>query len=377
MIKIETHISGEVLNIRSGRPVADGLAIEVAGIVRTSGSGRITVNGVPAHVSDGKFQASVVLTKTETDLVARLESADGCFEDRIRVVWDRCSRRRYRFAIDDNIFFPREIARDNPKSLFDCQYLDGLRSLNRRYGTKFILNMFYATPNGDFTLDKFPSKYKGEFSDNAEWLSLAFHGYSEFPDRPYQNSSREKLAADYDLVATEIIRFAGEAAYSPCTLTHWAMVPPENWSVLTERGTRVLSGFFVPDTGSSYTGDGESISANLKGDGYDINYCMDNERSAFLSRHDLIKDFDSGLLFSRCDIVCNNTPPEQAEKILLPLMAEPATSEIMDIITHEQYSWPFYKNYRPDHFARCEAVIRFCADNGYAPVFFHREFEGL
>jgi hypothetical protein len=377
MVKIETHISGEVLNLRNGCPVPDGLAIDIGGSVKNPTLGRITVNGVPVRISGNKFQVSVILRDTETDIVASQELANGRFDDRIRVVWDRSSHRRYRFAIDDNIFFLREIANTNPKSLFDCPYLDGLRSLNRRYGTKFVLNMFYATHDGDFTLAKFPDKYRGEFSDNAEWLSLAFHSYSEFPVRPYQRSSRKKLADDYDIVAGEILRFAGESAYSPTTVTHWAMIHPENWGVLAERGTSILSGFFVPNTGSSYTSDGESISADIDGNGYDINYCMDDARSAYLSRHDLLKDFSSGLLFSRCDIVCNNTTVEKVEATLRPLMLNPATSEIMDIITHEQYFWPFYKDYRHDHFARCEATIRFCSDNGYAPVFFHKEFATL
>jgi hypothetical protein len=132
----------------------------------------------------------------------------------------------------------------------------------------------------------------------------------------------------------------------------------------------------VPNTGSSYTGDIESISADLAGDGYDVNYCMDSERSAFLSRHDLIKDFDSGILFSKGDIVCNNTPPEMADGVLRPLMNDPSTAEVMDLITHEQYFWNSYFNYRPDHFARCEAAIRFCSENGYEPVFFHEGMAG-
>ncbi len=376
MIKIISPINGEVLTHRNGRLEDGGLIIKVCGRIEANGETLVFVNGVQATISNGEFHASVKLTDVETDIKVCLGSPSSPVEQKVRVVWIRDSRPRYRFAIDDNIFFLRDLCRERPTSIFDHFYLKGLRELNRRYGSKFVLNMFYTTTEGDFSLKQAPDCWRGEFNDNADWLSLAFHAYTEFPDRPYQNASPEKLAADYDLIAGEIIRFAGERAYSPTTMVHWGMVNPKAWSVLVERGTTVLSGYFVPNTGSNYTGNDESISADLAGSGYDINHCMDNERSAFLSRHDLIKDFDSGLLFSRCDIVCNLTPPDRVEEILRPLMNNPDTAEVMDLSTHEQYFWKSYPNYQADQFDRCESAIRFCAENGYEPVFFHEGMAG-
>jgi hypothetical protein len=50
------------------------------------------------------------------------------------------------------------------------------------------------------------------------------------------------------------------------------------------------------------------------------------------------------------------------------------TAEILDIFTHEQYFWPFYSHYLPDHVQRCETAIRWATEHGYEPAFFH---EGL
>ena len=58
-------------------------------------------------------------------------------EDRVRVVWDRFSSPRYDFALDDNIFFLRDIARQRYASHFDCFYLKMLRDWHRKYGTCF------------------------------------------------------------------------------------------------------------------------------------------------------------------------------------------------------------------------------------------------
>ena len=151
------------------------------------------------------------------------------------------------------------------------------------------------------------------------------------------------------------------------------MVHPEFWLELHRRGTRLLSGFFVPNTGSNYQGCDETISADLDGCGFDVNYCIDQERSAWLSRHELLKDYESGLYFSKIDLCCNLTPNSKVIPALGAANANPATSEVMDLITHEQYFWPFYKNYLPDHFERCMTAMAFCSEKGYQPSFFHEE----
>ena len=95
----------------------------------------------------------------------------------MRVVWDRYSEPRYRFSIDDNSFFLRDIAQKNYASLFDCFYLKMLRDLNKKYGVKFTLNIYYTAADdakfatdADFKLPQFPDRYKGEWRDNASWL---------------------------------------------------------------------------------------------------------------------------------------------------------------------------------------------------------------
>ena len=62
---------------------------------------------------------------------------------------------------------------------------------------------------------------------------------------------------------------------------------------------------------------------------------------------------------------------------LEPLAKDPDRAEIMDLFTHEQYTWPFYVNYLPDHWDRVEAAIRFVTERGYKPVFFHEGFLGV
>jgi hypothetical protein len=354
---IEAPFHGAVLNHRHGKMVADGMIVHVTG--HADAGEKVTVNGLPARRKGESFEADVILRQKETTITAKAANAAGTNREHvIRVVWDRYSRPRYRFSIDDNSFFLRDVAQKGYASLFDCFYLKILRDLNAKYGTRFVLNIYYTTGD-DFNLTQFPDRYRGEWIDNADWLKLAFHAYANDPARPYQHASPQKLIADLDLVAGQIVRFAGEETYTPPTVIHWGMVTPAALEPLAGRGVRALSGYFRFSAGH-----------------WDVNYRFDDDRSEYLSRHDALMDFQSGIVFSRVDIVCNSTPVEKTVPTLAPLADDPNTAEIMDLFTHEQYFWPFYENHVPDHAERLETAIRWVTEQGYKPVFFHEGFLG-
>jgi len=361
MLRIEDPIHGAVVNRRWGTQDESGLRLTVTGTAPPHGA--VTVNGVPAQVASGRFSADIVITEIEQDIVAKYEGSAGMQKHRLRIVWDKHSRPRYRFSIDDNSFFLRDIAQQNYASIFDCFYLGILRDLNRKWGAKFTLNIYSQTddqPDNPFFLVDFPDKYKPEFVDNSHWLVLAFHAKSNLPDRPYQYAPAEKLLADKHQVEEQIVRLAGEQTLAQPTVIHWGMTPPSVWKAMYDDGIRVLSGFAHPTD-----------------HGYDVNYFMDPERSEWLFHHEAIKDFDSGLVFSLVDIVCNNTPLEQIAPKLQPLHDNPRQAEIMDLFTHEQYFWPFYVRHVPDHGERLDRAIGWCTEHGYEPVFSHEGFLGI
>ncbi len=355
-VRIEEPFHGAVLNRRHGKQVSEGLKIQVSG--QAPLRDRVTINGAPTQREGTRFTSEIVLRQKQTEIIAVSQGSFGRHEHQVRVLWDRQSQPRYRFSIDDNSFFLRDIANNNYASLFDCFYLKNLRELHSKYGTRFVLNIYYTTGDG-FELPQFPDRYKGQWRDNSDWLKLAFHAYANKPDRPYQYAPASQLIADLDKVAEQIIRFASEQTYSPPTVIHWGMVQPTALKPLYERGVRVLSGYFRRQNGI-----------------WDVNYLLDDVRSEYLSRHDALMDFDSGIVFSRVDIVCNNTPIERIVPILEPLAKNPNHAEIMDLFTHEQYFWPFYSNYIPDHFKRLDGAIYWVTEHGYKPVFFHEGFLG-
>ncbi|HID22188.1 MAG TPA: hypothetical protein EYP14_07280, partial [Planctomycetaceae bacterium] len=121
LVKIDQPFHGAVLNRRHGEPVNGGLRIQVTGTAPLRD--RVSVNGAPTQRTGTAFRGEVVLRDKETEIVAAAEGSYGRHEHRIRVVWDRNSFPRYRFSIDDNSFFLRDIAGKQYKSLFECFYL--------------------------------------------------------------------------------------------------------------------------------------------------------------------------------------------------------------------------------------------------------------
>ena len=70
------------------------------------------------------------ITLSRPSLVAVAEGSGRWCERRIKVVWDKHSFPRYRYSINDNIFFLCDIAQKKHQSLLDSFYLDILRNLS-------------------------------------------------------------------------------------------------------------------------------------------------------------------------------------------------------------------------------------------------------
>ena len=114
--------------------------------------------------------------------------------------------KKYRFSIDDNIWVFKDLARNNYSSIFENLYLDLLKSVHERFGTKIQLNIYYKTDG--FNLSEMPDRYKGEWESVSDWLRLSFHAYSD--NTRYNDCDYETMKRDVELVHSEILRFAGK-----------------------------------------------------------------------------------------------------------------------------------------------------------------------
>ena len=246
MIEITSHRQGAILNRNHGVESADRLKITVQGISET---GRpVKVNGVPAVMDGRNFTAEIELTQKINTVTASVLTPYGIYSQELTLVWDKQSFRRFGAGIDDHSFVFTELTRQRPKHAFDHFYLAGLKKIHDESGMKVVLNCFYRNDHDKdgFELKEMPDIWKAEFRDNSGWLKFSFHSYSEFPDRPYLESSAEEIGRDYDLIRDEIIRFAGEEAFIPPLTIHWGNIHPAAAAEIIRRGTRCYNSSFRP-----------------------------------------------------------------------------------------------------------------------------------
>ena len=366
MLEIWNLTHGEILNHHHGTETGEGLKMVVAGLARSGD--RVTVNGIPAVRCGERFSAEIELKQRFNEILVAADGNRGSASRSIRVVWDKASFRRVNFCIDDNIFVFRDIARTRPKSIFDHFYLKSLRVLHEKYGLRLTLNLFYEDLTSGFTLDQFPDCYRSEWERNADWLRLAFHARAEFPDRIYQNAEVGTLLHDFDQVNAEIRRFAGETVLIAPPNIHWAMVKPDAIPELRKRGVHFLGGLFL----DAQTRIGESVGEQPA---CDIGYFQNEENSRFLQQRRLWHDFRCGVTMGTEAAVLNLEEPPALRAKLEALTAQ-ADNEAFHLLTHEQYFFPEYAQYLPDHFDRMEIMAERLSRGGFQFVFFNEGFLG-
>ena len=385
MLEITSHRQGAILNHNHGIETEKSLKITVSGI---SDSGQpVKVNGKPAIMEGRNFSAEIELTQKLNPVTASVVTPYGEYSQTLVLVWDKKSTRRVNCYIDDHSFLFTDLTRQRPQSAFDHFYLKGLKKIHDEYGFKVTLNAFYRNDHDKdgYLLNEMPDIWKSEFEDNSDWLKFSFHAYSEFPDRPYLEASAEEIGRDYDLVKNEIVRFAGENAFIPPVVIHWANIHPTAAQEIIKRGTRCYSNNFRarvmggPSLSDRQKGgnmqqiqsrslSGVDKAANTEGLKMHYEYPEEND---YLSRHFAYYDPTVDVIFFRGTICGNLVPIEEIPGRLTSLleMAERNGVEAMDYASHEQYTFPHYPNYIPDHLDRLALCAKIYTENGYTHVF--------
>jgi len=359
-IEILSPRSGDILNRHDGAETADSLTVQVSG--EAPGGAQVTVNGLPAHVAGRSFHCAVPLSSRRNEIAAAARRNGVELRDAITVLWDRGSRPRYRFSVDDNIEFLRDLGSDPGRypSLFDHWYLAFWRRMHEEYGSKIHLNIYYQTVTQHFTLRQMPEKWKGEWQDNSGWLHLSFHALQDQPDRIYRDADYARMAADYDRVVGEIRRFAGDPVLSKATTIHWAEAPREACRALYDRGIRVLIAIFRREFGGECT----------------TGYYLPEAVRDHASERDCCYDPETDLIFITEDATVNNLAPEEVDPWLDRQAASPHTAELMELLIHEQYFRRELPHYQPDVEEKVMRSLRWVTARGYQPVFWGDGFLG-
>ena len=394
MIEITNFRQGAVLNHNHGTETEKALTVTIQGV--SSSGYPVYVNGVKADMDGQRFEAEVDLTEKINQVKAVTTTPYGTYSQELTLVWDKKSFKRCNCYIDDHSFLFTDLAKERPKSAFDHFYLKGLKNINDKYGLKVTLNIFYHNDHHDFELKDMPDIWKSEFQDNSNWLKFSFHSYGEFPDRPYLEATAEEFGRDWDLIQGEINRFAGEECYIPPVVIHWANIHPVVAEEMIKRGTkcystnmraRVMGGPSLADRqkgGNMTAVQARSASGADKAcntDALNMHYGFADE-SNYIKKHGVY--FDPGLkifFFGACGKLggccCNLVPLADVPARVQSMLEGSAKvgTEVLNFASHEQYTFPYYPNYLPDHMQRIEEAARCMIEvGGCKPVFFN---EGL
>ena len=354
-IKITQPHDGDVLNRHDGVEKGESLTVTVRGSAPSGVS--VVVNGRDA-VRDGEtFSCELVLWERRNAIIAKAEG----MSDEIVVLWDRGSRKRFRFSMDDNICFLKDLGLNPGKyaSLFDHWYLGFLRDMHREFDTRVHINIYFQADG--FNLTMMPDKWKDEWRKNASWLHLSFHALADKPDRPYSNATYAQIAHDYDLVYNEIHRFAGHEVIGNTTTLHWAECPKDAAIALRNRGIENLVALFDRQGYEGECTTGYYLSAA------ECAYC--DTRAAWYDR-------ETDLIFVRCASVVNTLEVDAIPRTLDARTATPQTAELLELLIHEQYFRKELSYYQPTVLEKVRTALRWAVDHGYKPVFWSDGFLG-
>lgn len=263
---------------------------------------------------------------------------------------DTVSEKSYRFSIDDNIRFFRDLALSRPASIFDNAYMALLYRLHERYETRFQLNVYYESER--FTLAQMPDVYRSEWLANAGWLRLSFHARADRPADPYQSAGYAQVRGDCEAVHAELRRFAGEALMSGFTTLHFVTATREGCRALADCGYRGLIALCRTYDGAPR-----------------LSYYLDAEAAQFLDQNGLARDPETGMIFVRNDLVLNALPAGEIRPRLDALHSSGRRSDFLEVMIHEQYFYPDYSRCLPDFAAHMETAILWLRENGHRSVF--------
>lgn len=375
-----SHIDGDCINNKEGK--LQGEALYVTATVKASDNAEITINGQPAVYDpiEHTYSAQIPLYNYRNTLYA-IDSKNG-YRAEIVVFWLKNAVDKFYFTVDDCIVFLYELSKHPEKypSLFDHPFLAIFKKAHRLYGAHVHLNLYYefdaasmadfAAHKEYFNLSMMTDRYRGEWEENADWLTLSFHANANYPDMPNKCLDSAFIAASMRKTHKEICRFAGRRSLVPVTTAHWGNGYIEPLRAFREGGYLIQCGSFRQMNNDeaylSYFGR-DGIPAYLRGVGLD-SYNRPSDAKEGFSGRDVWKDTREDIYYCHPDMVLNydkGIPTEQIEGWLDQYMALRPNSGIMGLMIHEEYFYPDYTLYIRDFGERVLKAIAHIYAKGY------------
>ena len=108
-------------------------------------------------------------------------------------------------------------------------------------------------------------------------------------------------------------------------------------------------------------------------------YYKDHELESYLRSERNYYDPLMGLVITGPGAVCSNLTPldQTAAKVKSNIEANLKSGcEVMNMASHEQYTYSYYPNFLPDHMQRIELAVKTAVEAGYTGTFYAEGFLG-
>ncbi len=359
-IDILFPLDGIMLTDAAGERIGDTLKINAR--VQAKDGRNFTINGEPLpNLWHGTYRADIILDKYENKI--EVKDVDTGETETITVYFLKKGFKKYRFSLDDNIWFLQNLTENQDKyeSMFEDPYLALLKSMHEKYGTKFHVNIYYETPrHGGWNLSQMTDKYKPEWKANSDWLRLSFHANGDRPFRPYSHVSYDKMYFEAGRVNNEIIRFAGEEAFAKTVTTlHFADCSVEGARALKDLGYKAFVGGFDSNVNT----------------GTDARMYLDAAQCYIMKKYGFYYDKEEDLYFFRYNGGIQHVDVERIPPRFDQQERDYPFYQFKDICLHEQYFYPEFEKHQPNYYEKMDTIMKWCQDHGYEPIFMDELFE--
>ena len=350
---------GVMLTAAAGERTENGIRITAR--VDTKSGKKMSLNGMPMKDEGyGVYSCPIELCAYKTALTAKdEESGEECAID---VYYLKNGYKKYRFSLDDNIWFLQNLTENKDKfvSMFEDPYLALLKQIHEEYGSVFHVNVYYETPrHGGFNLSEMTDKYKDEWKKNSDWLRLSFHANADAPARPYAHTDYGQAYFECERVHKEILRFAGkEAMAGTVTTVHCGDCTKESARAFRDLGYRA----FV----SSY---------KKTESGVDIRMYLDSEKCEILQKYGFYYDKEEDIVHFRYNGGIQHITPEEIGARLDRQEKEVPNYLFKDICLHEQYFYEEFFLHQNNYLEKLRVSAQWCRSHGYTPTFMDTLFE--
>lgn len=217
-------------------------------------------------------------------------------------------------SIDDFILAFKDITENDYNSIFENNTFKELKRLHDLYGVVITCYSFYSDSKG-FDLSKCTSKFKNEFSENADWLKFAFHSNDGLRDYGYLPSF--VIENDYNKVNKELLRITG--TYESID----KIIRLQGYYGNKENIIKIKENQF-------------GIMGLLSAEDKRKNYYLDNNQNSYLYEYDYY--YEDNINFFKTDIRLEKI--KDVDISFNELIEDEKNNEIIIIFTHE---WELYQ----------------------------------